>query len=142
MEFKSFEICIIDDDDEICQLLEMALGGISNNHQLVEFETHNDSEAALEELGSKKFDLILVDYMMPSLSGDEIIENVRNTEGPNQDTPFFVISGKVDQLMGTADLSVYQDVEIIEKPPNFDDLRSLASRFLGLGNQNITPEAV
>ena len=47
---------------------------------------------ALELCAEKKYDLILMDHMMPTIDGIETLHRLQEAEGPNQDTPVIVLT--------------------------------------------------
>jgi len=50
---------------------------------------------ALEHLSSERYDIVITDYKMPSMSGADLIKRMRKMECP---TPVILISGFVDAL--------------------------------------------
>ena len=67
------KILIIDDDEDIAELESYILKEDG-------FETviKNSGEEALEVLDKEKFDLILMDIMMPGISGIELCAQIRS----------------------------------------------------------------
>ena len=77
---KKFEahILVVDDDDGIRELVKQYL---NQNNFLV--STANSAEDALEKIQVIKFDLIILDIMMPGKSGLEFtIENKKKINTP------------------------------------------------------------
>jgi len=60
-------ILVVDDDPDICALLQFKLEG-SGHTVLVE----RDGEAALSAIDRESVDLVLLDWMMPRMSGLEV----------------------------------------------------------------------
>nr|WP_274609502.1 response regulator [Mesobacillus boroniphilus] len=56
-----------------------------------------DGQEALSFLNDEKYDLVVIDYMMPSYSGLEVIEKVRQG-GKNIDVPILMLSAKSQLL--------------------------------------------
>lgn len=52
-----------------------------------------DGQEALDFLNVEKYDLIVLDYMMPAYSGLEVIVKIRQ-EGINKDVPIMMLSAK------------------------------------------------
>lgn len=77
-------IAVIDDDVYIGDLIERLLRG--NNYEVL--RAYSGTEAQLL-LTAKKPDLILLDLMLPGLSGEEVLPDI-------QDIPVIVISAKTD----------------------------------------------
>lgn len=68
------EILIVDDEEAINELLKRHLKLIG--HQC---EQAFDGKDALEKINEKYFDLILLDVMLPYLSGFELIKEIKDT---------------------------------------------------------------
>lgn len=117
------KILIIDDDENIGNLLEEIL--TKENYNV--FRGYSGSEALLI-LSKIKPDLILLDLMLPGLSGEEILPKIKNI-------PVIIISAKlniddkVNMLLGGA-------VDYITKPFNTKELIARISVHLR-NNQNM-----
>ena len=78
MENKSTHILIVDDDDRIRSLLKDYL---TENKYIV--STAENADKAKEKLGFLKFDIIILDVMMPGQNGYELTKEIkRNTKIP------------------------------------------------------------
>ena len=82
---EAINLLCIDDDPATCRLYG-EYGHILDwiTDQALTIET------AIEKVSQAKFDAIVVDQSMDSLSGIELIQRIRSQEGPNQDTPFLL----------------------------------------------------
>ncbi len=56
------------------------------------FESVFNGQDAIESAGTRRFDLILMDFHMPAISGIEAATIIRAGTGPNRDTPIYGIS--------------------------------------------------
>ena len=88
------KILIIDDDKDIAELESYILKSEG-------FETviKNNGEEALEEIEKNYYDLILMDIMMPGISGIELCAKIRN----NVNSSIIFVTAKsnlVDKLLG------------------------------------------
>ena len=78
MENKSSHILIVDDDDRIRSLLKDYL---TENKYIV--STAENADKAKEKLGFLKFDIIILDVMMPGQNGYELTKEIKkNTKIP------------------------------------------------------------
>ena len=68
----SKKILVVDDDESLLELVKAVL-----EEDGYSVETANNGEEALEKLKTIKPDLILLDMMMPGMSGREVCENIR-----------------------------------------------------------------
>jgi len=66
-------VLIIDDDETICGTLRMLLA-----FEDFVVECCHDGKSGLELAKKKRFDVILIDYQMPGLKGDETTSLLRN----------------------------------------------------------------
>ena len=74
MENNKLHILIVDDDDRIRDLLKDYL--IDNNYII---STAENAEEAKEKLKYIKFDILILDVMMPGQSGYELTEEIKKT---------------------------------------------------------------
>ncbi len=72
IEEKSAHILVVDDDDRIRSLLKRYL-----TENGLRVSTAKDGAEARELLGSMEFDLLILDVMMPGLSGFDLTEKIR-----------------------------------------------------------------
>ena len=79
-------ILIVDDDTEIRDLLEF---DISQSGYMV--DCAKDGMEALEKAVSNRYDVILLDVMMPKMNGFEVCENIRKSGGK---TPILLLTAK------------------------------------------------
>lgn len=77
------KILIVEDDVSIHNVIEELL----KKENYITYNAYSGTEALLL-LEKEKYDLILLDLMLPAISGEEIIEKVK-------DTPIIVLSAKV-----------------------------------------------
>lgn len=66
------KILVVDDEPTILELIEYNLE--SNDYQV---STANEGQMALDKANTGKFDLILLDQMLPKLSGIEVLKKMR-----------------------------------------------------------------
>ena len=105
---KKFEahILVVDDDDGIRELVKQYL---NQNNFLV--STANSAEDALEKIQVIKFDLIILDIMMPGKSGLEFtIENKKKIN-----TPIILLTAKGEASERVKGLEVGAD-DYLPKP--------------------------
>jgi sigma-B regulation protein RsbU (phosphoserine phosphatase) len=76
---KSFLILVVDDDESNRESLRRRLA--RHGYTVIAAES---GTAALEYMERQSFDLVLLDVMMPGMSGLEVLERVRRTRSPTQ----------------------------------------------------------
>lgn len=106
-------ILIIDDDKYIGDLLQESLENA--DYSVSRAFTGTD---ALEILSKEKPDLILLDLMLPELSGEELLPMIKNI-------PVIVISAKID-IANKVDLLLGGAADYVTKP---FDMRELLARI-------------
>jgi len=67
-------LLIVDDDRELSQMLNEYLAGEGFRIAVV-----GDGAEAIERLGEESFDLVILDVMLPSLNGFEVLRRLRQT---------------------------------------------------------------
>ena len=105
-------VLIVEDDREISKLLRDFL----HNEGYEVIQTYNGAEAALI-MKNEKFDIILMDLMLPEVSGEKLIEKFREVS----DTPIIVVSAKSEVETRLETLKIGADDYII-KPFNLDEV--------------------
>lgn len=83
----SQRILIIDDDDDSSQLIEVMLGYSNPGYQ---FSSVRTAEEGLRLAASQRFDLFLLDYRLPGMSGAEVCRAIRRTDA---ETPVLFFTG-------------------------------------------------
>ena len=117
------KILIVDDDHNIAELISLYL-----TKECFETQIVNDGESALTCFTSFKPNLILLDLMLPGLSGEEVLEKIKYI-------PTIIVSAKEDMdnkvnlLMGGA-------ADYVTKPFDMNEL--LARINIQLRNSNST----
>jgi len=66
------KILIVDDEKDILESMEMLIKNIG-----YEVKTANNGKQALAMLKKESFDLVLLDILMPQMSGRELLEKIR-----------------------------------------------------------------
>jgi DNA-binding response OmpR family regulator len=98
-------ILVVDDHQDIRMLFEVELS--FGDHRVLQAA---DGEEALEVLAGESVDLMILDIMMPRLSGEEVLRRL----GPDFETPIVVVTAKEAQTF--AEYLELGAVDAIEKP--------------------------
>ncbi len=56
-----------------------------------------DGESAVNHIKTTQYDMILLDVMMPKMTGIEVLQTLRDLEPPIKDTPAFIITNLAQQ---------------------------------------------
>ncbi len=88
---ESSKILIIDDDPSILELCRFFLEDASFH-----ITTAREHQKALELLSQNHYDLILMDLMMPGLSGEDFLKKLSSLMGENK-IPLVLMSAKKEE---------------------------------------------
>lgn len=114
-------VLIVDDERPIVTLLSRLAQGVGARTELA----YNGKEA-LEKIRANRPDLVLLDLIMPIMSGEEVLA-VMETDPALQDIPIIVISTKA--AVGTG---VEREVPHLRKPFEPTEVKRLIREHLGL----------
>lgn len=123
------QILIVEDDQEIAELLKTTL---QTDHQ-IQF-AYSGTEA-IYKLAENKYDLILLDIMLPGLKGEELLLQIRKTSN----VPVIVLTAvhnrnKVVELLNNG------ANDYITKPFHLDELQARILVQLRNSNSNLNDE--
>ncbi|MCB0061083.1 MAG: response regulator [Caldilineaceae bacterium] len=124
-------VLIIDDEDDVRQvtseILEMSdirtLNAASGKSGLQIFQQHRN-----------EVDLVLLDLSMPGMSGDEVIQGLRNLR---PDVPIVLLSG-YDEYEVTRRLGDSCSISFLQKPYNVDGLLQMIEQQLATADHVVT----
>lgn len=116
MEIRLPQILLVDDDQAFCHMLIEYLGGEGMAVSAV-----HDGETGCREATSGNFDLVLLDVMMPGISGIEVLRHIRR----HGELPVLMLTAKGDDLDRIIGLELGAD-DYLPKPCN---PRELAARL-------------
>ena len=117
-------ILIIEDEEDLCEILQEELSAVGYKVSIA----HNGLEG-LSRLQEVEPDLIICDRNMPSMSGHELLERLRNVYPQYKRLPFIFLTAlttPADQ-QAVAHLNPYA---YLQKPLDFQLLRSTIERAL------------
>jgi phosphate regulon transcriptional regulator PhoB len=123
-------ILVIDDEADIVELVAYNLKKEGFN-----VDTAHDGEQGLKKIGSKRYDLIFLDLMLPGIQGIELCKMVRN----NPDTsriPIVMLTAKGEEIDKILGLEVGAD-DYITKPFSPRELVARAKAILRRAEQTV-----
>lgn len=116
------ELLIVDDQPGIRLLLTDILMNAG-----YEITTASDGKEAIDLLGEKQFDLVMLDYKLPLVDGIGVLERIREME---QSVPTIVMSGLVEKI--EMELQDFPQVKkILAKPFNIEDIPVIVQDAIG-----------
>jgi CheY-like chemotaxis protein len=108
------KILVVDDEPFVCDAVKMML--TFDGHSV---ETASSAKAALALFAPGKFDLVITDYAMPQMKGDELAVQIKSRAA---DQPIVMITAYAEMLKASNSPLTGVD-SVISKPFLLDDLR-------------------
>jgi CheY-like chemotaxis protein len=118
----SKKILVVDDEPFVCDAVKMMLA--FDGHDV---QTANSGKEALTIFEKGKFDLIITDFAMPVMKGDELAATIK-AKAPDQ--PIVMITAYAEMLQSSGNPLTGVD-SIISKPFLLEDLRAAMTKVLG-----------
>ena len=112
-------ILVVDDEPQVCEAVKMLLE--FDGHTVI---TAGSGQEALQLLTAAPFDLVITDYSMPQMKGDELAKTIK-ARYPNQ--PVIMVTAYAEILESTGKPVEGVDL-LISKPFMLEDFRSAVLR--------------
>jgi DNA-binding response OmpR family regulator len=124
---KEARVLLVDDDRELCQMLTEYLDA---EH----FEAHSvhDGASALARIRSGEFELIILDVMLPGLSGFDVLRDL----GAAHHTPILMLTARGDDIDRIVGLELGAD-DYLSKPFNPRELVARMRAILRRANAKL-----
>ena len=111
---------MVDDDRELCAMIVRYLSEEGYRVEAV----HNGGDS-LHAMAARHFDLVILDVMLPEMSGQEVLRRLRSSSSPNQLLPVVMLTARGEEVDRIVGLETGAD-DYIPKPCS---LRELAARI-------------
>ena len=121
MSVSKKRILVVDDEPFVCDAVKMMLA--FDGHDVV---TANDAKEALETFAKDKFDLVITDFAMPGMKGDELAAAIK-AKVPSQ--PVVMITAYAEMLQSSGKKLNGVDF-LISKPFLLEHLREAIATVL------------
>jgi DNA-binding response OmpR family regulator len=86
-------VLIVDDEESMRLLLGRTVEAVPD----VEIALAGTCEEALHLAGSRAYDVILLDLLMPGVGGIEVLKAIRGASSRNRETPVIIVSVMADE---------------------------------------------
>ncbi len=118
---QPIKILVVDDEQDICDYMSLVLS--QNGYQV---NTLTNPLSVVDELKSNQYHIVILDLMMPKLSGIEVLDQIRKVDG---DIAIVVFTGypSVDTAVRSLKLNVS---DYIKKPCDVDELNETIEQIL------------
>jgi DNA-binding response OmpR family regulator len=119
------KILVVDDEEDIRTSTQMILVNLGYDVDLA-----SDGPPALKLLKSKKYDLIILDMLMPEMSGIKIAKKIRSiSKLKGQKIAFMTVV--VPSEAGQFEISDLKPVDYFRKPIDLKDFSKRIKKILG-----------
>ena len=126
-ESQKPSVLIVDDESAIRKLLVRSVGPLG-----VRATTAKDGNEAIEKFSQDRFDLVLLDLVMPGLDG---VETLRRIKEINPKVSVVIITGYPDSELLDQALSI-GPFAVMRKPFSQDDIQSAVRLYCGRRDRN------
>ena len=124
---QSKKILLVDDEPFVCDAMKMML--TFDGHQV---DTANGGQEALALFDKGKYDLVITDYAMPAMKGDELA-GVIKTRRPGQ--PVVMVTAYAEMLKASGQPLVGVDF-VIGKPFLLENLREAIEKITSAAKES------
>ncbi|WP_265821194.1 response regulator transcription factor [Geovibrio ferrireducens] len=132
MNFINANILIVDDDTELCELLETYL-----REERFRVESVHEGRTGLKKALGGGFALIILDVMLPGMDGFAILRELRKTD----DTPVFMLTARGEETDRISGIENGAD-DYLPKPFNPRELIVRIKAILRRTGRQITGETI
>jgi two-component system, OmpR family, alkaline phosphatase synthesis response regulator PhoP len=120
----SKQVLVVDDDISVVDILTTALARSGFSVMVAE-----SGNAALERARTEKLDLIILDIMLPGISGKEVIKELKR-KGSTERIPIIILTAVADEIDRILGLELGAD-DYVTKPFNIEELILRCKRVIG-----------
>jgi CheY-like chemotaxis protein len=121
---RTFQILVVDDEPGVCKAFKFLLR--LEGHAI---QTANSGQAALAALATQSFGLVITDYSMSDMKGDQL---ARTIKGRWPELPIIMATGSTDEVNAYEQPPKGVD-QVISKPFSRAELREAMARVRRVG---------
>src|SRR6266481_219584 len=108
IQAREARVLLVDDDRELCQMLTEYLDA-----EHFEVKSVHDGDDALQELKTNRFEILILDVMLPSVGGFDVLREL----GASYETPILMLTARGDDIDRIVGLELGAD-DYLSKPFN------------------------
>jgi len=135
-DFQGVHVLIADDEPFNTKLLATIL-----SKKQITFDVAHDGTSALKLAMTKPYHMLLLDLKMPGHTGWELLEEIKSTAGPNQNTPMIALTATVSSLDKSRGTTFHFD-HIMRKPFEEAELFDSIANALNIAPPEDSPKRV
>lgn len=128
------KILIVEDDKELSKIMSLEL-----SHEGFETDSAEDGRCALEMIQNERPDLVLLDVMLPRLSGLEVLRKIRNEI--DEDLPVILVTARSETIDKVDGLNSGAD-DYISKPFKIEELLARMNAVLRRANKGKAAKSI
>ena len=117
-----FQILVVDDEPTVCKAIQMMLKYYGHDVQ-----TAADGTQALELFQTHSYDLVITDYLMPEIKGDELVILIKKAR-PEQ--KIMMVTAFAEDFLEDGKPTGGVDF-VLNKPFSLEELRSAIAKVMG-----------
>ncbi len=117
-----YQILVVDDEPTVCKAIQMML-----NHFGHEVHTADGGAAALALFATRPFDLVITDYSMPEMKGDQLVIHIRRRQ---PDQRIILATAFAEDFLAHAKSGHHVDF-VLTKPFSLEELRAAIAKVMG-----------
>lgn len=121
-------ILIVDDEKDLRAILKRAVDTFDFLDEPPQVDEAPDGLEALKQLQNHNYDLIVTDFIMPSCSGLQLVQKIREEGKANKNVPIIFISAFLPKIDANLPSHILDEVVFLEKPLRLKQI----SRFVRL----------
>lgn len=114
-------VLVVEDDEDIQDILVLMVERFGHAAHRA-----RDGVEAIEALTEHTYDLVLLDLMMPRMTGEDVIRWLREHPERRRDTRVIVVTGSAEKRR--AELEALGAHAVVSKPLGLEQLRELLDR--------------
>ncbi len=123
-DFEELSVLVVDDS----RFARKRIGTVLAKLGVSDLTFANDGVEGMQVLRTRAFDLVVTDYNMPRMDGDELVKFVRHESG-QRDVPILMVTSESDTARLAA-VHRHGVSAVCDKPFRTDEVRSLISTIL------------
>jgi CheY-like chemotaxis protein len=117
-----YQILVVDDEPTVCKAIQMMLRYYGHDVQ-----TAKDGTTALALFETSQFDLIITDYLMPEMKGDQLVTLIKRCR-PGQ--RIIMVTAFAEDFLANGKPTGGVDF-VLNKPFSLEELRTAISQVMG-----------
>lgn len=118
---QRYQILVVDDEPSVCKAITMML-----KYHGHEVQTANDGSEALTVYSSGHFDLVITDYLMPEMKGDQLAAQIKAIS-PRQ--RIMIVTAFAEDFLKDGKPTSNVD-HVLSKPFTLEELREAVARVM------------